>query len=83
MKFAAPRDKATGHHINEAGARAVVNAIGKGGVLPDEKLCRDRTGKGDVVLLSARDVTENAFGLLPMTRSRRGHKPTQHAHISY
>jgi hypothetical protein len=38
LEFFAPRNGATRHHSDEAGARAAVNAIGKGGVLPDEGL---------------------------------------------
>jgi hypothetical protein len=82
LKFVAPGDKATGHHRDEAGARAAVDAVGKGGVLPNEKCCRDRCSEGEEVSLSARDVAKNAFGLFPMTRSRRGHGPAQQAYNS-
>jgi len=80
LNFVAPRDMTTGRHINEASAGTAVNAIGKGGVLPYEELCRDRISKDEAVLPIAKDVTENAFSLIPRTRSRRVHKPAQEAH---
>ncbi len=68
LKFDAHGDRATGHHRDEAGARAAVDVVGKG-VLPNEKCCRDRYNKGEAVSLSAKDVAKNAFGLFPMMRS--------------
>ena len=45
LKFTTPRDKATVHHRYKASTRAVVNAIGKGRVLPNKKQGGDETDK--------------------------------------
>ncbi len=81
LKLTAPGDRAAGHHRDEAGARAAVDTIVKGGVLRDKKFCRNRSDKGEAIFLGAIDITKNSFGLFPMTRSRRGHKPARHARM--
>ena len=53
LESTAPRNGAGRHHSDEAGARAAVNAVGKGGVLPNEGLKRNRAVEGEAELSSS------------------------------
>ncbi len=71
LEFTAPRNGATKHHIDEAGAGVVVNAVSEGGVLPDEGIKRDGAVEGEAVVSGSRDVAEDALGLFPMAACER------------
>ena len=53
LESTAPRSGATRHHSDEAGAGAVVDAVGEGGVLRDEGLKRDGAVEGEGVVFGS------------------------------
>ena len=59
-----PRDVATGHHVDVPGAGVAVNTAGEGGVLPNEEVGGDSTGKREGLILGAGDLAENTLRLL-------------------
>jgi hypothetical protein len=81
LESTAPRNEDTKNHSDEAGARVAVNAVGKGGVLPDEGLKRDGAVEGEAELSGSRDVAEDAFGLFPVTAGGRAHEAAEEADI--
>jgi hypothetical protein len=46
FESSAPRNMTTRHHSDKASAGAAINTIGKGRVLPNKRLDRDKTGEG-------------------------------------
>ena len=73
LQLAGPRDRATRHHRDEAGARAAVNTIKKGEILQDGEFGRDDAREIKVDVNCAREIAENAFSLFPMASCRGGH----------